>query len=101
MTKMRWRIGESLWLIFCIILAVQLIEKSDDGLLSLFLMVVNCIIGPQMIFLKCLGPDQARLAMEEFHEGICGTHQSAPKVKWLLKRACFYWPTMIADCFKY
>jgi hypothetical protein len=53
------------------------------------------------LFLKCLGPDQARLAMAEVHEGICGTHQSTPKMKWLLRRACFYWPTMIADCFRY
>ena len=35
------------------------------------------------------------------HEGICGTHQSAPKMKWLLRRAGFYWPTMTADCFRY
>jgi hypothetical protein len=53
------------------------------------------------LLLKCLGPDQARLAMAEVHEDICGTHQSAPKMKWLLRRACFYWPTMIADCFRY
>jgi hypothetical protein len=53
------------------------------------------------LLLKCLGPDQARLAMADVHEGICGTHQSAPKMKWLLRRACFYWPTMIADCFRY
>jgi hypothetical protein len=53
------------------------------------------------LLLKCLGPDQARLAMAEVHEGICGTQQSAPKMKWLLRRACFYWPTMIADCFRY
>jgi hypothetical protein len=51
------------------------------------------------LLLKCLGPDQARLAMAEVHEGICRTHQSAPKMKWLLRRACFYWPTMIANCF--
>jgi hypothetical protein len=53
------------------------------------------------LLLKCLGPDQARLAIAEVHEGICGTHQSAPKMKWLLRRACFYWPTMIVDCFRY
>jgi hypothetical protein len=47
------------------------------------------------LLLKCLDPDQARLAMAKVHEGICGTHQSAPKMKWLLRRACFYWPTMI------
>jgi hypothetical protein len=41
------------------------------------------------LLLKCLGPDQARLSMAEVREGICGTHQSAPKMKWLLRRACF------------
>jgi hypothetical protein len=39
--------------------------------------------------------------MAEVREGICGTHQLAPKMKWLLRRACFYWPTMIADSFRY
>ena len=53
------------------------------------------------VSLKCLDDDQARFAMGEVHEGICGTHQSAPKMKWLLQRAGFYWPTMISDCFKY
>jgi hypothetical protein len=37
------------------------------------------------LLLKCLVPHQARLAMTKVHEGICGTHQSAPKMKWLLK----------------
>ena len=36
------------------------------------------------ILLKCLDEDQARVAMGEVHEGICGTHQSAHKMKWLL-----------------
>jgi len=41
------------------------------------------------LLLKCLDSDQARVAMGEVHEGICGTHQSAPKMKWLLRRAGF------------
>jgi hypothetical protein len=53
------------------------------------------------LLLKCLGLDQARLAMAEVHEGICGTHQTAPKIKWLLRQACFYWPTMMAVYFRY
>jgi hypothetical protein len=53
------------------------------------------------ILLKCLGPNDAILAIAEVHEGICGTHQSAPKMKWLLRRSGFYWPNMIADCFKF
>ena len=35
------------------------------------------------------------------HEGICGTHQSAHKMRWLLKRARFYWPTLLEGCFRY
>ena len=42
------------------------------------------------LLLKCLDPDKAKVAMGEVHEGICGTHQSAPKIKWLLRRAGFY-----------
>jgi hypothetical protein len=53
------------------------------------------------LLLKCLGSDQARVAMGELHEGICGMHQSALKMKWLLRRADFYWPTMMVDCFRY
>ena len=41
------------------------------------------------VLLKCLDSDQARVAMGEVHEGICGT-LSAPKMKWLLRRAGFY-----------
>ena len=41
------------------------------------------------VLLKCLDSDQARVAIGEVHEGICGTHQSAPKIKWLLRRAGF------------
>ena len=52
------------------------------------------------LLLKCLGSDQARVTMEEVHEGICGTRQSAPKMKWLLCRSNFYWPTMMVDCFR-
>jgi hypothetical protein len=51
--------------------------------------------------LKCLDSDQAKAAIGEVHEGICGTHQLAPKMKWLLQRGEFYWPTMITDCFWY
>ena len=53
------------------------------------------------LLFKCLDSDHTKVAMGEVHEGICGTHQSAPKMKWLLRRAGFYWTSMISDCFKY
>jgi hypothetical protein len=31
------------------------------------------------------------------HKGICGTYQSAPKMKWLLTMAGFIGPSMIVD----
>ena len=44
------------------------------------------------LLLKCLDSDQARVAMGEVHEGICGTHQSAPKMKWYLEEPVFIGP---------
>jgi hypothetical protein len=53
------------------------------------------------VFLKCLGEEQAKVAVWEVHDRICGAHQSAHKMNWLLLRAGFYWPTMMDDCIKY
>jgi ribonuclease HI len=53
------------------------------------------------VLLKCLSDEQAKEAVQEVHDGISGAHQSAHKMKWLLRRAGFYWPTMVADCIKY
>jgi hypothetical protein len=53
------------------------------------------------LLLKCMASDQSKIPMEEVHEGICGTHQSAHKMKWLLCHVVFYWPTMLNDYFRY
>jgi len=39
--------------------------------------------------------------MGEIHEGVCGAHQSAFKMKWMIRRNGYYWPTILEDCFKY
>jgi hypothetical protein len=62
----------------------ELYKRSMDGLL-----------------LKCMGEEQAKVAMGEVHEGLCRTHQLVHKMRWMLKRARFYWPTIVYDCFKY
>jgi hypothetical protein len=41
------------------------------------------------------------VAVLKVHDGICGAHQSAHKMNWLLQRAEFYWPTIMDDCIKY
>jgi hypothetical protein len=53
------------------------------------------------LLLKCLGLTEVNRLLHEVHEGACGTHQSAHKMKWLIRRLGYYWPTMLADCFKY
>jgi hypothetical protein len=53
------------------------------------------------MLLKCLGEEQAKVAVQEVHDGMCGVHQSAYKMNWLLWRVGFYWLTMMDDCIKY
>jgi hypothetical protein len=53
------------------------------------------------LLLKCLGSDQSKIGMGEVHGGICVTHQSTHKMKWLLHHAGFYWPIMFNDYFRY
>jgi hypothetical protein len=53
------------------------------------------------VLLKCLGEEQDKVAVREVHDGICGAHQSAHEMNWLLRRVGFYCPTMMDDCIKY
>jgi hypothetical protein len=53
------------------------------------------------LLLKCLSEEEAKLTMGEVHEGMCGAHQSAHKMRWMLWRVGVYWLTMLGDCFKY
>jgi hypothetical protein len=42
------------------------------------------------VLLKFLGEEQAKVAVPEVHDGICGAHQSTIKMNWLLWRVGFY-----------
>jgi hypothetical protein len=53
------------------------------------------------VLLKVLGEEHAKVAAWEVHDRICGVHQSAYKMNWLLRRVGFYCPTMMGDCIKY
>ena len=67
-----------------VLLDEQLYHKTVDGVL-----------------LKCLNQEEAKVLMGEVHEGICGAHQSAYKMKWIIRRTRYFWPTMLEDCFEY
>jgi hypothetical protein len=53
------------------------------------------------LLLRCLDEEAARVAMGEVHEGLCDTHQSVEKMRWILKQSGVYWPTMLEDCVRY
>ncbi|XP_019150177.1 PREDICTED: uncharacterized protein LOC109146984 [Ipomoea nil] len=53
------------------------------------------------VFLRCLGEEEALQAMEEAHSGVCGAHQSGPKLHFHIKKMGYYWPTMVKDCIDY
>jgi len=48
--------------------------------------------------MRCLGEEEAQQVVEEAHSGVCGAHQSRPKLCDRIKRMGYYWPTMVHDC---
>jgi len=68
----------------CVLLEEELYYRTIDGVL-----------------LKCLGDDKAKSLMGEIHEGVCGAHQLAFKMKWTIRRNVYYWPAILEYCFKY
>jgi hypothetical protein len=59
--------------------AMKYVLKGDD-------MFYRTLEG---LLLKCLGPTEANRLRHEVHEGACETHQSAHKMKWLIRRSGF------------
>ncbi|BFG37632.1 hypothetical protein CerSpe_239060 [Prunus speciosa] len=58
-------------------------------------------IGSDDLLMKCLGKKEQLIAMTEVHEGICGAHQACIKMRWLLRRHGYYWPTILKNCIEY
>jgi hypothetical protein len=53
------------------------------------------------VLLKYLNEEEAKTLMREIHEGVYGAHQSAFKMKWMIRNNNNYWPTILEDYFKY
>ena len=53
------------------------------------------------VLLKYIDKEEAKVLMGEIHEGVCGSHQSAYKMKWVIRRNGYFWPTMLEDYFAY
>ncbi|XP_057723967.1 uncharacterized protein LOC130939916 [Arachis stenosperma] len=48
--------------------------------------------------LRCLTTEEAKIAMDEAHEGVCGNHIGGISLASKVARAGYYWPTMKSDC---
>jgi len=53
------------------------------------------------VLLKYIDKEEAKVLMGEIHEGVWGSHQSAFKMKWVIRRNGYFWSTMLEDCFTY
>ena len=53
------------------------------------------------LFLRCLDKEDAPQTMEEAHSGICGAHQSGPKLHFCIKKMGYYWQTIVMECLEH
>jgi hypothetical protein len=53
------------------------------------------------ILLRCLAGNDVIDALNEVHAGVCGAHQSGPKLHYQLRHLCYYWPTIFDDSKKF
>jgi hypothetical protein len=68
-----------------------------------FFLLDGCLFYKSLdgLLLQCLGQEEAKKMMSEVHDGLCGAHQSAYRMKWVIRHTGCYWPTMLEDCFEY
>ncbi|XP_020081530.1 uncharacterized protein LOC109705200 [Ananas comosus] len=42
------------------------------------------------LWLRCISPEETKQVMHEVHSGVCGAHQSGPKIRLKIKRLSYY-----------
>ncbi|XP_073279540.1 uncharacterized protein [Primulina huaijiensis] len=53
------------------------------------------------LLLRYIGFLEALEIMKQVHEVVGGAHQSGVKMRWLIRRYGYYWPSILKDCIKY
>ncbi|KAM5554611.1 hypothetical protein ABKV19_022821, partial [Rosa sericea] len=54
--------------------------------------------GEDGVDFRCVYGREAKRLMQEAHTGVCGAHQAGPKMRWLIRRHGYYWPSISKDC---
>ena len=57
--------------------------------------------GAESLLLKCVSKYESLQILAEIHEGICGAYQSGIKMRWLIHRYGYFWPSVLKDCIEY
>ena len=53
------------------------------------------------LLLRCLSFPNNMEVMKQVHEGVCEAHQVKIKMRWLIRRHGYFWPTILSDCINY
>ncbi|GKV33729.1 hypothetical protein SLEP1_g42193 [Rubroshorea leprosula] len=69
--------------------------KSPEGVLSRIVVVEKRILPSIHMH------DEYCQIMSDVHNGICGAHQVGIKMRWLIRRHGFFWPSILKDCISY
>ena len=57
--------------------------------------------GPDGLLLRCILFPNSMEVMKQVHEGVCGSYQSGIKMRCLIRRHGYFWPTILSDCINY
>ena len=57
--------------------------------------------GLDGLLLRCLSFPNRMEVMKQVHEGVYGAHQAVIKMRWLIRRHDYFWPTILSDCINY
>ena len=99
-------IGEHLFLDYLLhgYLPLDSSERSTNRKRSLNYTCINDTLywcSCDGILLRCLVGNEVIEALNEVHSGVCGAHQSGPKLHYQLRHLGYYWPTMFDDSMKF
>ena len=53
------------------------------------------------LLLRCVNSAEAKRTVYEVHKGICGAHKLGLKMRWIIHRYGYYWPTIAASYVAY
>ncbi|KAG8499207.1 hypothetical protein CXB51_005616 [Gossypium anomalum] len=79
-------------------------EKDDNPWLACDYVMDGDILYKKrkdQVLLRCVDAVEAKLILEEVHEGVCGTHANGFTMARQIMRFGYYWTTMEGDCINY